>query len=197
MDRQKLTSMVLAALFLALVLLLGMTPLGIIPLGFINASILCVPVLVGTFALGLKTGLLLRAAFGLTSTLRLFGIPLPPSSLSALLLERSPVLAIVMCMVPRLLVPLLAHGAYRIFARGQRRETKALPFAAVIGSLTNTVFYLGMMLLFFVITGLDTAAVLGIIGGTGLIAGGSEAVGAAILVTPITVALWKLKPQQA
>ena len=49
----------LTALFVALVFLLGLTPLGLITLGFINVTILCLPVIVGTILLGLKTGLLL------------------------------------------------------------------------------------------------------------------------------------------
>ncbi len=195
MDRKKLQGMVLAAFFVALVLLLGMTPLGLIPLGFINVTILCVPVIVGTLALGLKTGLLLGATFGLTSTLRVFGIPLPPSTLSALLLGKSPLLAIVMCMLPRLLVPVAAHFVFKLFSRGERKAS-ALPFAAIAGSVTNTVLYLGMMLLFFVMVGLDSTEVLALIGGTGLIAGASEAAVAAILVTPITIALWKMQPQK-
>ncbi len=64
--------------------------------------------------------------------------------------------------------------------------------AAVCGSLTNTVLYLGMMLLFYVLLGIDTGAVLGLIGGTALIAGLSEAAVAAILVPPILQAVKKI-----
>ena len=64
--------------------------------------------------------------------------------------------------------------------------------AAVAGSLTNTVFYLGLMFLFYVLTGLDVQKVALLIGGTGLIAGTSEAVVAALLVPPIVLALKRL-----
>jgi len=62
-----------------------------------------------------------------------------------------------------------------------------------VGSLTNTVFFLGLMLLFYVLLGLDSAAVLGVIGGTGLIAGSLEAVANAVVSTAVLTALWKLK----
>ena len=65
--------------------------------------------------------------------------------------------------------------------------------AAVCGSLTNTVLYLGMMLLFYVMCGFDTSAVLALIGGTALIAGMSEATVAAILVPPILSAVRKTR----
>lgn len=61
--------------------------------------------------------------------------------------------------------------------------------AAVTGSVVNTVGYLGLMLLFYGITGLDSQAVLAAIGGTGLIAGGAEAVVAGVLSAPILSAL--------
>ncbi len=71
-----------------------------------------------------------------------------------------------------------------------RHAPVALP--AVCGSLTNTVLYLGMMLLFYVLLGIDTAPVLALIGGTALIAGLSEATVAAILVPPILAALKRI-----
>ena len=196
MKKKAVLNMVLAALFVALILVLGMTPLGLIPLGFINVTILCVPVIVGTIVLGRSTGMILGACFGLTSALSAFGLSLtPPSALASALVVQSPLLAICMCFLPRLMVPVVTHVVYRLVARGKERDAKALPFAAVAGSLTNTVLYLGMMLLFYYLCGLDSAAVLTIIGGTGLIAGGSEAAAAAIIVTPVAVALWKVKRQ--
>lgn len=193
---QSVRSMVMVALFVALILLLGMTPLGLIPLGFIHVTILCIPVIVGTIVLGLKLGLVLGACFGATSALSAFGISMvPQSALAGLLVAQSPLLALVMCFVPRLLVPVVTHLVYRLAARGNAQSKAALPFAAVAGSLTNTVFYLGLMLLFFWMTGLEYASVLTVIGGTGLIAGGSEAAVAAILATPITIALWRVQPK--
>ncbi len=183
---------VLTALFVALVLLLGLTPLGLIPLGFINVTILCVPVIIGTLLLGLKTGLLLGFVFGTVSALSAFGITGTPSTLAATLVAASPALAAVMCYLPRLLVPVFVHFAYRLVARGKENSRRALPVAAVAGSLCNTVFYLGLMLLFYTVLGLDNKTILALIGGTGLIAGGCEAVAAAVITTPIVIALRKV-----
>ena len=90
----------LTALFIALVVLLGLTPLGLIPLGFINVTILHIPVIIGALVLGLKGGLILGCAFGLVSTLRAFGIPLPASALVSNLMAESPLLVVVMSMLP-------------------------------------------------------------------------------------------------
>ena len=190
-NRIKLYRMTAAALLMALVFILGMTPLGLIPLGFINVTILCVPVIIGAILLGARSGLLLGLCFGTASTLSMLGISLtPPSGLASTLFAASPVCALIMCYVPRLLVPMAALGVYRLL---EKREKIALPLAAAAGSLTNTILYLGLMLLFYAMNGLDSAKILGLIAGTGLIGGGCEAIAAALITTPVVLALRKTK----
>lgn len=187
--KNKTKQLVLTSLFVALVLLLGLTPLGLIPLGFINVTILCVPVIVGTIVLGLKTGMILGFCFGAVSALSAFGIVGAPSALAGALVAASPVAALAMCFLPRLLVPLVSFYVERLMTRSHPKAARALPFAAAAGSLTNTVFYLGLMLLFYIMCGIDNSKVLSLIGGTGLIAGGSEAAVAALICTPVIIAL--------
>ncbi len=191
--------LVLYALFIALTLLLGLTPIGLIPLGFINVTILHIPTIIGTILLGWKAGLLFGGCFGLASFLSVCGLAMtPPSALAGALLAQSPILTIVMCFLPRLLIPITTHLVYQAFNRraqkkAQKKSTFGVVPAAIVGTLTNTVFYLGLMLLFYVITGLESTTVLAIIGGTGLIAGASESVAAALIATPVVAALHKVK----
>ena len=248
MKHMNLRQFVITSLFVALTLVLGFTPLGIIPLGFINVTILHIHVIIGTILLGWRTGLLLGFFFGLTSTLRAFGIPTPASALVSTLMSASPVFVVIMSMLPRLLVPVVAHLVYRLISSAHTHlnapalsriadslifaiafpavvialyALKALPFwpaaglftlfaafellfaartdnaaltiSAVAGTLTNTIFYLGLMLLFYHLAGLDTAAILTLITGTGIIAGGTEAIAAAVLTTPVISALKRVK----
>ena len=187
MERNKLRDFVLLALFVGLIVLLGFTPLGLIPLGFINVTILCVPVIVGALYMGWKNGLLLGLAFGLPSFISAL---MKPSALVSTLMGASPVLVALMSILPRLLVPMVAYGVYTCLR--SKRENLAVGVAAVCGSLTNTIFYLGLMLLFYVLCGIDTASVLSLIGGTALIAGTCEAIAAAVLCTPILMALRRI-----
>ena len=192
MNHNQMFRFVLTALFIALILLLGLTPVGMIPLGFINISILGVPVVIGTFILGLKTGLLLGACFGTISALSAFGIYGTPSALAGTLVAANPVLAAIMCYAPRLLVPVVAWCVHKLISsKGKGRL--AITASAVAGSLTNTVFYLGLMLLFYIIMGINSERVLTLIGGTGLIAGSLEAVANALITTPVVLALRKLE----
>lgn len=188
MKKKNLYQFVLLALFVALIVLLGFTPLGLIPLGFINVTILCVPVIVGTLFMGWKCGLLLGMAFGLTSFISAL---IKPSALVSTLMGASPLAVGVMSILPRLCVPLAAWGVYSLLRK--KNEHLAVSAASVMGSLTNTVLYLGMMLLFYILCGIDTAGVLSLIGGTAIIAGGCEALAAAILVTPILAALKRIR----
>ena len=190
MNHKQMLHLVLTALFVALVLLLGFTPIGMIPLGFIYVSILCTPVVVGTLLLGLKSGLLLGLSFGAVSAINAI---VKPSSLVAVLMAASPALTMVMCFLPRLLVPVVAWLVYRMISKGEYAKKRAVPFAAIAGSLTNTILYLGLMLAFYALMGIDSTSVLALIGGTGLIAGGLEAVVAALIATPVLAALWRIQ----
>ena len=188
MNRKQLNNFVLLALFVALIFLLGFTPLGLIPLGFINVTILCVPVIVGTLHMGPRNGMILGLAFGATSFLNAM---MKPSALVSTLMGSSPLLVFVMSILPRLMVPLAAWGVYKLVSRWNSHIAAAV--GAACGSLTNTVLYLGLMLLFYILCGIDTAGVLGLIGGTALIAGSAEAVAAAVLCTPILAALKRVR----
>ena len=192
MNHNQMFRFVLTALFIALILLLGLTPVGMIPLGFINISILGVPVVIGTLILGLKTGLLLGACFGTISALSAFGIYGTPSALAGTLVAANPVLAAIMCYAPRLLVPVVAWCVHKLIS-SKGKGKLAITASAVAGSLTNTVFYLGLMLLFYIIMGINSERVLTLIGGTGLIAGSLEAVANALITTPVVLALRKFE----
>lgn len=191
--RKKTRHMVLTALFIALILLLGFTPLGMIPLGFINVTILCLPVIIGTIMLGLKTGMILGFCFGTVSAMSAFGIAGTPSALASTLVAASPLLALVLCYVPRLVVPMAVYGMFRFMTRRNPDSRNAVPVAAAVGSLSNTVLYLGMMLLFYVMAGIEYANLLALIGGTGLIAGTAEALVAAVISLPVVNALRKIQ----
>ena len=196
MKPNKNRRLALTGLLVAFVFLLGLTPLGLIPLGFFNVTILAVPVIIGTLTLGLGTGLLLGFFFGLVSLMSVLGLSMtPPRLLAGTLLGASPVLAILMCFVPRLLVPTFTHFTYRWLSLSRAKKT-ALPIAAAVGALTNTIFYLGMMYLFYRLSALDATPIVSLIMGTAVIAGSSEAAVAALVCPPIHIAIQKSSLQK-
>lgn len=203
--KKKTYNLAITGLFIALVLILGLTPLGLIPLGFVNLTILHIPVILGTILLGFRTGLILGACFGLVSAMSMLGLSMAPASALAYnLLTANPLYALIMCMVPRLLVPTVTWIVYKIIARGKEKSLVAVPVAAILGSATNTVFYLGLMYVFYYLAGLDLGMLaeklgvaglsfVGIIGAIAAGGGGMEAIAAALISPPIAAAIWKIK----
>lgn len=187
MQRTRMKNFVLLALFVALIFLLGQTPLGLIPLGWCNVTLLVIPVAVGTIYMGLKYGMILGLAFGATSFVSAL---IKPSALVATLMGASPLMAVIMTFVPRLCIPLVIWGVYTLLSKRQKHVAAAV--AAACGSLTNTILYLGLMLLFYVLCGIDNSTVLAAIGATAGGAGPCEAIAAALICPPIITALWRV-----
>ena len=181
-----LVNLVTLALLMALIFLMGQTPLGLIPLGFCNVTLLVIPVAVGTLFMGLKYGVLLGLTFGATSFVSAL---LRPSTLVGTLMGASLPMVIVMTFLTRLMVPVVIHFVHKAMAH--KLEKTGLAVAAACGSLTNTILYLGLMLIFYMICGIDNTAVLTAIGATAGGAGPLEAVAAALITPPIVLALRK------
>ena len=192
MQREKLNKLVITAMLMAIMLVLGFTSIGIIKIPPVNVTTLHIPVIIGTLVCGLGVGMVLGTFFGAISLYTAFTTP---SVLVAPLMAASPVYVIIMSLGARLLIPVVTHFVHKAF----RNKGFGIAVASIAGTLTNTICYLGLMLLFYVMAGLDSAAVLGVIAGAGALNGSGEAVAALLLCTPICLALSrymkKSKPQ--
>ncbi len=174
-------------ILLGITLFLGLTPYGIISIPPANMSFLTIPVIIGTLYCSLRTGLLLGTVFGLTSVFKAFS---EPSILVSPLMGVSPIYIIIMSVGARILIPIVVHLVHKLFLKKGLTKT-GIGIAALAGSLTNTIFYLGLMLIFYAMTGLDNATLLGIVGGVGALNGSLEAVAALLLTVPIMLAINK------
>jgi uncharacterized membrane protein len=187
---------VFVAILVAVLALLGLTPIGSISFGFISITFMCLPVIVGTIVLGLGSGVMLGAAFGAISFIKL--LLYPSVLLTPLFLEPlnwfDPALYLVLLFVPRILVAVIAYYVYRWVK--PKNEVVRLSVASVAGSLINTVLFLGLLFLMFKETlavnyDIDVQGVYTMLFGVGLTNGIAEAVVAAILCTPIIIAIRK------
>ena len=130
---------VIAAFLTVLVWILALTPLGYIPLFGIDVTILCIPIIIGTCALGLQYGLFLGLMFALTSLfMALMG---RGGGLLAPLLD-FPLILYPMIFVPRLLIPLVTWFAFK--ATSKWNQWVSFGVSALVGSFVNTIFFLGM-----------------------------------------------------
>ena len=157
-----------AGLLGALSVVMGLVPMiGFIPVPTAaqNATIMQIPAILGAVAEGPAVGLFVGFIFGLMSWLRatnpMFADPL-------------------VAVLPRLFIGV---AAYYAFAAARRLPLSArLGVAAVVGTLTNTVLVLSLIVLRGYLTGAVALSV-------GLIHGSAEVIVAVIIVTAIGLAL--------
>lgn len=119
MRNTKTNELVLTGLFTAIIIIMAFTPLGYIPLVVINATIIHIPVILGSLFCGPKKGAFLGFVFGFTSCLK---STIAGTSLSSFVF--SPVLAasfvgtsgifksIFIAFVPRILVGVVPYFVY-------------------------------------------------------------------------------------
>ena len=155
-------------------LILGLTPIGFIPIGPLKITLMCIPVIVGTQVMGLKSGLFLGFMFGLTSLIQML---ISPSALQlALLVDGlSWVKMIFITFFARLMIPVVAHLTYCAF---RKKGVVGIAVSAVAGSLTNTVLYLGLIILLFMNS---PAVIVGTLAAVGVTNGVPEAIFAGIV----------------
>lgn len=205
-EKREIQAMVLTALFSAIIIIMAFTPLGYIPLGVINATIIQIPVVIGSLFCGPKQGAFLGFLFGFTSFLK---NTIMPATLSAFVF--SPVLAAGMfgakgvlystfiCFVPRVLVGVLPYYLYKGMKQWSKWKTVNFAVAGVIGAFTNTFLVMGSIYLLYkdayaAAQGIDPAMVLGVIGGIIGFNGVIEAVLSGVIVSAIGIVLIKIKP---
>lgn len=153
MNSGKTRKLAITALLVVLTFVLGLTPIGYIPnpvLPVLSLTLMCLPVIIGTITEGLKTGLILGFVFGITSFLKALGVTLAPDALGTLILSISVVKTMVVIFIPRLIIPIMTWLIYKAIARESGRSQRvAAGIAAFMGSVTNTVLFLGALYLLF------------------------------------------------
>ena len=174
----------LTGMLIAIALVLGLTSIGIIPIPPANVTTMHIPVIVGAMLCGDGVGVILGLVFGLVSLWKAFTAT---SALVGPLLAVSPIYVIIMSVGARIMVPLVANFVFRKLKKKNFLLSTIL--APIAGTLTNTVLYLGLMLLFYVMAGIDSKTVVSVILGVGALNGSLEAVAAALICSPIVYAL--------
>ena len=205
-NRTSVKDMTILAMFSAIVLIMAFTPFGIIDLPLIKATILHVPVIIGSVLLGPRKGAFLGLLFGLTS---LFKNTTAPSLLSFAFSPFVPVpgigpgsvYAVFICFIPRILIgvtPWLLYAAFRkLFPKMHGFfEIPVLALCGALGAITNTGLVMGSIYLVFrdayaVMKGIPVNEVLGVILGIVIANGIPEMIVAAVMVPFIVIALKK------
>ena len=186
------------AVLLAVVIIFTVFNIGNIPVGPIVATIYQVPVIIGAVLLGIPAGCILGGAWGLLCFW--LAVTGQTSDIVALtVVSDNPLLYLAIAFIPRLMCGLIAglaaNGAKRILP--EKLDYIGFGIVGVIGSLTNTVLYLGALYLFIkdtlaAVYEMEVGAVGAMVMGVALSNGLVEAAVSCIIVAALCKALTKV-----
>ncbi len=150
-------SMVQLALFSAIIVAMAFIPgLGYIPVGVTRATIIHLPVIIGSLLLGPKKGAFLGGVFGMTSLINNTISPTITSFTFSPFYSGGNLWSLVICFVPRILIGILPYyvytGLHMLFRKihmekNQLLDTLALGISGFTGAFINTA--LVMTLIYF------------------------------------------------
>lgn len=147
-DTRKLTQL---ALLIAIQLILSFTPLGFIILpGMVSITIMHIPVIVGGIVMGPMYGGILGLVFGLLSMYKATtaATSVVDQAFSPFL-SGAPVQSIIMCIIPRVLLGVVAALLFRALEKRIKSKGLAIAISAAVASVMHTVLVLGCLLALF------------------------------------------------
>ena len=133
------------AILLAILLIMSFTPLGYLRTAGLEVSLLSIPVAIGAMLVGPGAGLILGAAFGLTSFYQCFGMSL----FGAALLNINPFYTFIVCVPTRMLVGYLTGVIFKWLYKVDKKKTLCYFAGGLLAALLNTLFFVGVLLVFF------------------------------------------------
>lgn len=144
-SRSKTLRIAQLGLLSAIIIIMAFTPLGYLRIGPLSITFLTVPVIIGAMLLGPAVGAILGAVFGLTSFIQCFGL----DAFGTMLMSINPIYTFIMTMFPRILIGLFSGFVMIWFDKRKTNQTLAYAVTALTGVLTNTVFFVGLLMLLF------------------------------------------------
>ncbi len=203
MKKSKLNTryMVTLAMLSAILVVMGMTGIGFIPLPVIKATTMHIPVIIGAIILGPSGGAVLGCVFGLCS---IWANTTSPGILSFafspfMTTEGVPGIlkSLWIALGCRIAFGCLAGWLWKLIHKMVKKDFVALPLTAGFATVCHTLLVMGSI--YFLLAqqyaaakNVAYSAVFGLIMGTVTASGIPEAIAAAILVSVICVALFKV-----
>lgn len=151
MKKNKTKVLVQLALMIGIIIVMGFTPLGFIRIPPIAITMLHIPVIVGSIVMGSGCGAVLGFTFGVVSMWNATINPLPPPALSWMLSPFAsgyPLLSVVLCFVPRIILGILPALLLKLFSRKKTAGRFAIGASAGISTLAHTFIFLGLINIF-------------------------------------------------
>ena len=171
----------------AICVVLGLTGYGFIPLPGAKATIMHIPVIIGSILGGPIVGMTIGLIFGIFSIMQNI---MAPNILSFAFIN--PLVSV----LPRVLIGLTSYYVYKL--NFIKKDSIKIGLATVIGSLTNTFGVLTMIYILYAAKfatskGIDPSIAAKTIYGIAVINGVPEAIIATIITIPVILSIKKIK----
>ena len=145
MRSTKTIKMAQMAILIAVVLIMAFTPLGYLKTAGLEISLITIPVAIGAMVIGPGAGAVLGAVFGATSFYQCFGM----SPFGAMLLSINPLYTFLVCVPTRILMGYLAGILFKAFIKADKGNTVCYFVGGLMTAFLNTLFFMGILILFF------------------------------------------------
>lgn len=147
---QKTLRLAQLAILIALEAVMTFTPLGFIMVPPISITLLHIPVIVGAVLMGPVDGGILGLGFGLLSMTRASFMASSPADMAfSPFLSGEPLSSIVMCIIPRILLGVIAGGLYLLLSKKTKSGVLAMGISAVAATFCHSMMVLGLLSLLF------------------------------------------------
>ena len=184
---QKTLRLTQLALLIALEAVMTFLPIGFIMIPPIAITLLHIPVIVGAILLGPGGGAILGGAFGFFSLLKAtFSASSPVDIAFSPFLSGAPIQSLVMCLIPRILLGVIAAYLFILLKKLVKNETASILVSAILATALHTVMVLGCLFLLFHSIALENGVTLAAVFGTAITLNGLlEMTAAAVLSVAI------------
>ena len=185
--RLKTNQLTTIGMLSAICVVLGLTGYGFIPLPGAKATIMHIPVIIGSIIGGPIVGMTIGLIFGIFSIIQNITTP---NLLSFAFIN--PLVSV----LPRVLIGLTSYYVYKL--NFIKKDSLRIGLATVIGSLTNTFGVLTMIYILYAAKfaaskGIDPSIAAKTIYGIAIINGVPEAIIATIITIPVILSIKKMK----
>ena len=144
-NRSKTLHLAQLAMFSAIIIVMAFTPLGYLKVGPLSITFLTIPVVLGAILMGPLDGAILGAVFGATSFVQCFGL----DAFGTTLLSLNPAFTFSLCFLPRILIGIVSGYLLKGLEKLRANQVVSYALSSLAGALTNTVFFVGLLLLLF------------------------------------------------
>ncbi|MGH4051725.1 MAG: ECF transporter S component [Clostridium sp.] len=185
--RIKTSELTTIGMLSAICVVLGLTGYGFIPLPGAKATIMHIPVIIGSIIGGPLVGMTIGFIFGIFSIIQNITTP---NILSFAFIN--PLVSV----LPRVLIGFTSYYVYKLSYI--KKDSVRIGLATVVGSLTNTFGVLTMVYIlyaakFAVSKGIDPSIAAKTIYGIAIINGVPEAIIASVITIPVVLSIKKIK----